>query len=109
MLSSQAAKGSWKRTEILGGLAADALWQIPQCLVFFFLDEPTSSRFSSRSPRAKDVRIDAWGDLLHGCVRCNQWRRDDGEWQQLAEDDIAALREAAARWGGRSLLTLSWR
>ena len=95
MLSSQAAKGSWKRTKILSGLAADALWQIPQCLVFFFLDEPTSSRFSSRSPRAKDVRIDAWGDLLHGCVRCNQWRRDDGAWQQLAEDDIAALRGLA--------------
>ena len=41
------------------------------------------------------VRNDAWGDLLHGCVRCNQWRRDDGEWQQLAEDDIAALRGLA--------------
>ncbi|MGB6197531.1 MAG: hypothetical protein WBF49_14495, partial [Methyloceanibacter sp.] len=30
MLRSKAANGSWKRTEILGGLALDALWQIPQ-------------------------------------------------------------------------------
>jgi hypothetical protein len=29
MLSSEAANGSWKRTEILSGLALDALWQIP--------------------------------------------------------------------------------
>jgi hypothetical protein len=29
MLSSEAANGSWKRTEILSGLALNALWQIP--------------------------------------------------------------------------------
>src|SRR6185312_9164142 len=28
---------------------------------------------------------------LRGCVRCNRWR-SDGEWQQQAEEDIAALR-----------------
>jgi hypothetical protein len=52
---------------------------------------------------------------LRGRVRCNRWRRD-GEWQQQAEEDIAALRGLiwqrpshtgwVTKWGTISKITL---
>ena len=39
------------------------------------------------------VEIDAYGEHLRGCLGCNRWQvLVTGEWRQLPEDDIAALR-----------------
>jgi hypothetical protein len=45
------------------------------------------------------IEIDAYGERLRGCLSCNRWRVvttseafATGEWRQLPEEDIAALR-----------------
>jgi hypothetical protein len=44
---------------------------------------------NQRECSQRKAEIDAWGEHLRGS---NAWRGDDGEWQQLAEEDIATLR-----------------
>jgi hypothetical protein len=41
------------------------------------------------------VRIDAWGELLDGCLHCNRWTSAGGDrlWKPLPTEDIEALRE----------------
>jgi hypothetical protein len=45
------------------------------------------------------VEVDAFGEHLRGCVGCNNWRSvNSGEWRQLADEDIAALRGLKSGW-----------
>jgi hypothetical protein len=47
------------------------------------------------------VELDAYGERLRGCLACNTWQVvATGEWRQLPEDDIAALRGigTSQRW-----------
>jgi len=44
------------------------------------------------------VELDAYGERLRGCLGCNRWQAvTTGEWRQLPEDDIAALRGTGTR------------
>jgi hypothetical protein len=39
------------------------------------------------------VEVDAYGQLLRGCLGCNDWQEaSSGEWLRLSEDDIVAIR-----------------
>jgi hypothetical protein len=40
------------------------------------------------------VRIDAWGELLDGCIACNVWTAAGGQrlWRPLPDEDVEALR-----------------
>jgi hypothetical protein len=45
------------------------------------------------------VELDAYGERLRGCLGCNRWHvLSTGEWRQLPEDDIAALRGLGSSW-----------
>jgi hypothetical protein len=45
------------------------------------------------------VELDAYGERLRGCIGCNNWQSiSSGEWRQLPEEDIAALRGLEWRW-----------
>jgi hypothetical protein len=48
------------------------------------------------------VELDAYGERLRGCLGCNRWQvLVTGEWRQLPEDDIAALRGMGTNWRWR--------
>jgi hypothetical protein len=45
------------------------------------------------------VNLDAYVERLRGCLGCNKWQVvATGEWRQLPEDDIAALRGMTTSW-----------
>jgi hypothetical protein len=45
------------------------------------------------------VEVDAYGERLRGCMGCNKWWEPlSGEWRDLPDEDIAALRGVGTVW-----------
>jgi hypothetical protein len=64
----------------------------------------TAPKISKMCPRCNLplVELDANGERLRGCLACNNWQVvATGEWRQLPEDDIAALRGLGTAKDGR--------
>ena len=45
------------------------------------------------------IELDAYGERLCECVGCNNWQAlESGEWRQLPDEDIIALKGMVRRW-----------